>query len=169
VAFVVWSCLGAFAYGGLLVAPGGIEQDGFLLKLALSGGVYRYNAGNVDIGQIYGLEMTAQILPGFRIKRGGLEAKFFMGLDIEHHRLWPYDPANRLQGQDFGLRAAAEFWYEPSPTIMAAFEVSVSTIATNHSAWVAYGWRVLDDQFYLGSEIAFIGADGYRRVRLGDT
>jgi hypothetical protein len=32
---------GAFAYGGFVLAPGGIEQDGLLLKVLLSGGVYR--------------------------------------------------------------------------------------------------------------------------------
>jgi hypothetical protein len=158
---------GIFASGGLLFAPGGIEQDGYLFKLVLSGGVYRYTTANFDLGDVIGAEMTAQILPGFRVKRGNLEAKFFMGPDFEHHRLWPNDPANSLQGYAFGLRVAAEFWYEPSPTTMAALEASLSTIATNHFARVAYGWRVLDDQFYLGPEFAFIGADGYRHVRLG--
>ena len=38
---------GAFAYGGLLMAPGGVDQDGILLKVLLSGGLYRYNAGRL--------------------------------------------------------------------------------------------------------------------------
>ncbi|MGA9034500.1 MAG: cellulose biosynthesis protein BcsS [Pseudolabrys sp.] len=35
---------GIFVYGGLVFAPGGLEQDGLLLKVLLSGGAYRYRA-----------------------------------------------------------------------------------------------------------------------------
>src|ERR1700690_307743 len=37
---------GAFAYGGFLLAPGGVDNDGFNLKMVLSGGVYRYTASS---------------------------------------------------------------------------------------------------------------------------
>lgn len=78
---------GVFAYGGLLLAPGGFEQDGFLLKLLLSGGLYRYVSGGLGGKQVIGAEGKAQVLPGVRIKRGDLEAKFYFGLDYEEHRL----------------------------------------------------------------------------------
>ena len=89
---------GAFAYGGLLIAPGGFEDDGLMFKLVLSGGLYRYNAGDLGSQVVIGSEMTGQILPGWRIKRGGIEAKIFLGLDIERHSLTPDDPANKLAG-----------------------------------------------------------------------
>ena len=38
---------GAFAYGGLIVAPSGLDRDGLLLKVLLSGGLYRYHAQNL--------------------------------------------------------------------------------------------------------------------------
>ena len=37
------------------------------------------------------------------------------------------------------MRVATDLWYEPTPTTMAALEASLSTIATNHSARVAFG------------------------------
>ena len=43
---------GAFAYGGMLYAPDGFEQDGLLFKLLLSGGLYRYNAGSLGGQQV---------------------------------------------------------------------------------------------------------------------
>src|SRR5690242_7292966 len=89
---------GAFAYGGFLVAPSGFEDDGLLLKVLLSGGVYRYRAGDLDGQTVLGAEGTAQILPGWRIKRHGVEMKFFFGPDFERHKLWPDDPGNRLRG-----------------------------------------------------------------------
>jgi hypothetical protein len=161
---------GAFAYGGLLVAPGGFEDDGLMLKLVLSGGLYRYNAGSLGGQEVVGSEMVGQILPGWRIKRGGVEAKIFFGLDIERHTLWPDDPANKLRGSDIGARFAAEFWYEPTDRTMINGDLSLSTIATNNSARIAYGWRVLEDVlggFYLGPEVQYFASDGYRHLRVG--
>ncbi|HET7912816.1 MAG TPA: cellulose biosynthesis protein BcsS, partial [Pseudolabrys sp.] len=43
---------GAFAYGGFMFAPGGFDQDGILLKIMLSGGLYRYNAQNLGGAQV---------------------------------------------------------------------------------------------------------------------
>lgn len=38
---------GAYAYSGLLLAPGGFEEDGFMLKLLAGGGAYRYFSGGL--------------------------------------------------------------------------------------------------------------------------
>ena len=162
---------GVFAYGGFVTAPGGFEDDGFMLKALFSGGAYRYKAGDVGGEEVVGLEGTVQILPGFRIKRHGVEAKIFFGPDFEQHKLLSDDPGNRLQGTDIGLRFDAEFWTEPTPATMVAADVSLSTIATSDTARLAYGWRVCEDMFedgfYLGPEVQYFGADGYRHLRLG--
>lgn len=162
---------GAFAYGGFLTAPGGFDDDGLMLKVLLSGGLYRYRAGDLGGEQVAGFEGTTQVLPGFRIKRHGVEAKVFFGLDVERHKLWPDDPGNRLQGTDLGVRFAAEFWTEPTPMTMIAASLSLSSIATSNSARLAYGWRIcedlFEDGFYVGPEAQYFGADGYRHMRLG--
>ena len=142
-----------------------------MLKVLLSGGVYRYTAGDLDGAHVIGLEGTTQVLPGFRIKRFGVEATIFFGLDVERHKLWPDDPGNRLKGTDLGMRFAAEFWTEPTPKTMVAASLGLSTIATSNSARIAYGWRVCEDMFedgfYVGPEVQYFGADGYRHLRLG--
>ena len=160
---------GAFAYSGLIFALGGLEEDGFLLKILLSGGLYRYDSESLG-ERVTGAESLAQVLPGWRIKRGNAEFKFFMGPEMQKHRLWPDDPTNRLRGDSFGLRAAAEIWYEPTATTMIATDVSLSSIATSNSARAAYGWRVFEDMLggvYVGPEIQYFGSDGYRHLRLG--
>ncbi|MBI3704002.1 MAG: cellulose biosynthesis protein BcsS [Rhizobiales bacterium] len=165
---------GAFAYGGLLLAPGGLEQDGFNLKLVLAGGLYRYIGGSAAGDppgflagwQIVGAETMLLAMPGWRVKRGDLEVKVFFGLDVERHRLWPDDPSNRLRGHDTGLRFTTEFWYEPNAMTMVAGDAALSSIATQRSLRLAFGWRMFD-QFYFGPETQYFGSDGYRHWRLG--
>ena len=161
---------GAFAYGGFIHAPGGFDQDGLLLKVLMSGGLYRYDAANLGGARVTGAEWVAQVLPGWRIKRGDAEFKFFMGPDIQVHRLRPDDPDNKLRGRSFGLRLASELWYEPTPNTMIAADVSLSSIATSNTARIAYGWQILDDMLggvYVGPELQYFGSDGYRHLRLG--
>ena len=158
---------GAFVYGGLLYAPDGFEQDGLLFKLLLSSGLYRYNAGDLGGDEVIGAELIAQVLPGFRVTRNHFEAKVFMGPEFENHRLWPDDPGNRLRGPAFGLRFAIDLWDEPTPSTMLAGDLSLSTVGGNYSARAAFGWRVLDKQFYAGPETQVYGGDGYAQWRVG--
>lgn len=163
---------GAFLYGGFLYAPGGFKQDGFMLKLMLSGGLYRYYAGSLGGAKVIGAEWLAQILPGFRIKRGNAEFKFLFGPELQSRRLSPNDPGNRLHGQNFGLRIAGEVWYEPTRRTLVAGDASMSSIETSHSSRLAFGWRLADEifngnGFYVGPEVQYVGSDGYRHRRFG--
>jgi Cellulose biosynthesis protein BcsS len=157
---------GAFAYGGAIYKPGGFDRDGLLFKFLLSGGLYRYNAGSLGGGRVIGTEVLAQVLPGWEIKRGPVEAKIFFGPEIQQHRLRPDDPDNRLRGRALGLRLAIDLWAEPSVATMAAADASLSSIGGNYSARAAFGWRVLD-RFYAGPETQVYGGDGYSQTRLG--
>jgi len=161
---------GAFGNSGVIFAPGGLEQDGLLLKVLLSGGLYRYRAENPAGERVTGVEVLTDVLPGWRIKRGDAEFKFFMGPEFQKHSFTPDDRANRLRGHSFGLRLAIELWYEPTPDTMFAGDVSLSSIATSNSARIGYGWRVFEEMLggiYLGPEIQYFGLDGYRHLRLG--
>jgi len=160
---------GGFAHGGFIVAPSGLDQDGLLLKIMLSGGLYRYDAQNLG-ERVVGAEWLAHLLPGWRIKRGNADLKVFMGPEFQSHYLWPDDPANRLRGYSYGLRVSAELWYEPTAETMIATDVSLSSIATSNSARAAYGWRVLEEMLggiYVGPEIQYFGSSGYQHGRLG--
>jgi len=156
---------GAFTYGGLLWSPGGLDREGFTLKAVMSGGLYRYWSGALGT-EVTGRELAAQLLPGWRFKRDGLEVKFFAGLDLQDHRLSPDDPSSRLRGGSTGARAAIDVWYEPTPSTMLAADGSVSTIIRSYSARLAYGWRLFD-RFYLGPEAQTFACEGYQQVRFG--
>jgi hypothetical protein len=163
---------GVFVYGGFVLAPGGFEQDGFLFKVLVSGGAYRYVAGRLGGARVTGYEGVLQAMPGVRIKRGDAEMKFFFGPEGQRHSLRPDDPGNRLRGRDIGLRMAGELWYEPASAVLVTGDAALSSIQTSHSARLAFGWRVADgifngNGFYIGPESQVFGSDGYRHWRLG--
>lgn len=163
---------GVFAYSGFLFAPAGFDRDGLMLKLVLNAGVYRYWPGNMPGQEVRGAAWQTQAMPGFRIKRGDAEMKFFFGPEWQTHWLWPDDIDNRLRGRNFGLRFAAELWWEATPRALITGDASLSTLATSHSARIAYGWRVTgdllnDENFYVGPELQYLGADGYGQTRIG--
>jgi hypothetical protein len=160
---------GAFAHGGFLFAPSGLDQDGLLLKILFAGGLYRSDAKNLDGERVIGAEGLAHALAGWRVKRGDAEFKFFFGPEFQRHHLEPDDPSNRLRGNSIGLRMTFELWYQ-SPSSMVAADASLSSIATSNSARVAYGWRVFEDMLggiYLGPVVEYFGSEGYRHLRLG--
>ena len=123
------SLYAGFAYSGATFAPGGFEEDGVLLKVLFSAGLYTYNATNPIDGQFIGLEEYGSILPGWRIKRGNAEFKFFFGPEFQKHRFLPDDLTNRLRGNSLGLRMATELWLEPTADTMIAADVSLSSVA----------------------------------------
>lgn len=157
---------GQFMHGGLLWSPGGLDHEGFMLKVMISGGRYRYMSGAFNNAWVIGTDGEAQVLPGWRFKRDRLEFKVFAGLDIKNDITSPYDPDARLRGTSLGARAAVKLWFEPTPVSMLAADASLASIATSYSARVAYGWR-LRDWFYLGPEGQTFACIGYSQLRFG--
>lgn len=160
--FDLWRGGGSF-YGGLQWAPGGLNDDGFTLKVLLAEGSYRYLSGATPIR---GTGLLAAILPGWRIKRGDVEIKLFAGLDLQNHRTSPDDPASSLRGNHAGLRVNAEAWWEPTASLMLASSFSASTIGGSFGVRGAVGWRMLD-RFWIGPEIETSGDRVYRQYRAG--
>jgi hypothetical protein len=158
---------GSFTFGGLLWSPQGVDHSGFTFKALIGGGSYRYLSGALGDIEVTGDQIVGFALPGWRFRSGSTFLTLFAGLDVQHHRTRPFDPSNTLRGTHAGLRAAAEFWMEPSTATMLAADASVSTVGPSYSARGAFGWKLFD-KFYLGPEAqAFQGDDTYRQWRLG--
>jgi len=157
---------GAFLNGGVLWSPTALDEDGLLFKFMLSGGLYRYNAGDLGGERVIGSEWAVQLLPGWHIKRGTFEVKVFMGPEFQQYHLSPNAPGNLLNGSKFGLRVSGEVWDEPTVTTMIAADASLGTIDNTSSARVGFGWKVLD-MFYAGPETQVYGASGYSQWRWG--
>jgi hypothetical protein len=160
--FDIWR-FGRAGYGGFYFAPASLNKDGFIVRLFVSGGRERYDAGskrfNTDI-------VRASPLAGWRFKQGGFEIKLFAGPELENRRFDPDVPAAKLRGTQFGARVAAELWWEPDQLTMFASSFSKGTIANAWSVRGATGWRV-PELFWAGPEISASGDEFSRQVRLG--
>lgn len=161
--FDLWRNGSAF-YGGAQWAPGGLNSDGFTMKMLLAEGSYKYLSGGTDTRGTY---LLASVMPGWRIKRGDLEVKVFAGLDLQNHRLSPDDLTNTLRGNHAGLRVNADLWWEPLQTqMMLALSISGSTIGNSFGIRGGAGWRV-SDRFWAGPEVETSGDEVYRQYRVG--
>jgi hypothetical protein len=155
---------GNFLYGGVLWSPGGLHREGFTLKALVSGGPYSYLSDT--LGEVRGREIVAQFMPGWIFKGSIFELKVFVGLDAQYHRLTPDDPGAKLRGGDIGLRAAFEFWAEPTAGTMINLTGSASTVARSYDIYAATGWRLLG-LFYSGPEAQLSASEGYMQHRIG--
>ena len=139
---------------------GGLDQDGLLLKLLVSGGLYRYSAGFSAARRSSAPKDPAKCCPAgassaamsrcrvdgstINSRSSSRHAAPSAGRTIHPNRLRGARPACACARRPLGT--------SPTPTTMVAADASLSSIATSHSARAAYGWRVLRDQFYLGPE-----------------
>jgi hypothetical protein len=160
--FDIWR-FGRTGYGGFYWAPGGLNNDGFITRLFVSGGVERYDAGarrfNTDI-------IRAAPLAGWRFSQATFELKVFAGPELENRILTPDVPTAAYRGTHVGARIAAELWWEPVLDMMLTSAFSASTNATSFSARAAAGWRVLD-QYWAGPEISASADVFSQQYRIG--
>jgi hypothetical protein len=160
--FDIWR-YGRTGYGGFYWAPGGLNNDGFITRLFVSGSVERYDAGQKRFNTTI---IRAAPLAGWRLSQGTLELKLFAGPELENRVPTPDIPDAAYRGTHLGARVAAELWWEPVPVMMLTSALSASTNATSHSARAAAGWRVRD-QFWVGPEIS-ASADAFsQQYRVG--
>lgn len=156
---------GAFIHGGLLWSPAGLDADGFTLKLLLSGGNYTYPSGALQM-DVDGTMLSGAALPGWRMKLNGISIGVYAGPVVQDYRLTPNDPSAGLRGLYAGAQIAADFWYEPTPSTMAALNGSVASIGPTGSVRAAVGWRLFEPLF-VGPEAQGIWCADYQQLRLG--
>jgi hypothetical protein len=156
---------GAFAYGGLLWSPAGLDADGFTLKMLLNGGGYSYVSGGLH-QDVDGALLSAGVLPGWRLSSNGIAVSVFAGPVVQDYRLTPDDPGSRLRGFYVGGQLAADVWYQPSPATMVALNGTIASIGPTGSLRAAFGFRVFD-RLFVGPENQEIWSGNFQEVQFG--
>src|SRR4051794_40170636 len=155
--FDIWR-FGRAGFAGFYASPEGLDKNGFMVRLFVSGGRERYDIGsqrfNTDI-------VRGWLLPGWRLSEGSFELKLFAGAELETRMSNRGVAIANTALSRIGARAAAETWWEPMPAMMLSSAFSATTNFNAWSARGAAGWRALD-QFWAGPEILASG-DGVSR------
>jgi hypothetical protein len=154
-----------FFHGGVLMAPAGLDSDGFTIKMLIGGGHYSYYSGGLA-QDVDGRAISADALFGWRFRRDALTVNVSAGVDVQDHQLVPNDPGARLRGHYVGARLSGDFWYQPTAQFMVAADASATTVGPTTSFRAATGWRVFDTLF-IGPETQMLWCADYRQLRLG--
>lgn len=160
--FDLWR-YGGSVHGGLRFSPTGVDNDGFTIKALIAEGAYRYTSGTRDIR---GINFLGSVMPGWHFVRGKFIATLLAGVDVQHHRFVPDDPANAARGTHLGARVNADLWWEPNETIMSAASLSASSIGNAYWARAAIGWRMMD-RFWIGPETIASGDRTFHQYSMG--
>ena len=156
---------GGFLYGGLLWAPAGLDNSGFIAKVLIDGGEYSYVSGDLN-ENIDGTKLSAAALPGWRFIQNGLTVSLFAGPVVQDYRLTPDDPGSRLHGLYAGAQFASDIWYQPNATTMAAVNSSIASIGPTGYVRATFGFRFLAPVF-VGPEIAQLWCGDYQQMEFG--
>jgi len=156
---------GGFLYGGLLWAPAGLDNSGFIAKVLIDGGEYSYVSGDLN-ENIDGTKLSAAALPGWRFIQNGLTVSLFAGPVVQDYRLTPDDTGSRLHGLYAGAQFASDIWYQPNATTMAAVNSSIASIGPTGYVRATFGFRFLAPVF-VGPEIAQLWCGDYQQMEFG--
>lgn len=155
---------GYAGYAGLQWAPASLDDEGFvLLRVFLSNGIERFDTPGTRYRTTI---LRASVLPGWHFKRGKLDVKIFAGPDFERDDYAPLLAYRPPSLTSFGVRVAADLWWEPSADTMLSASASATTIAAGYSARLAGGWR-MSDVGWVGPEIAMSADRFSEQYRIG--
>ena len=148
-----------------LVAPSGLDRDGFVFKVMFGGGEYRYISGALGSIDVVAGATRRQQHARLAVHPQRLHCTVFAGLDYQDHRLTPDDPSAGLRGELFrpayGSRALVRAdavhhdcggWRRSRPSDRATTRAS------------PVGWRIFG-RYYLGPEVqGFAAGDNYQQI-----
>jgi hypothetical protein len=155
----------AFAYGGVLWSPSGLDAGGFTLKMLLDAGGYTYPSGALG-ANVNAALFSGAALPGWRFTRDRLSVNLFAGPVVQDYRFMPSDPGSRLHGLYLGAQFAADVWYQPTALTMAAVNGTVTSIGPTGSLRAALGYRLFDVAF-VGPETQEIWCINFQELQFG--
>lgn len=159
-----------FGYAGGVWAFGrNVSAEGFRVKALTGTGRYDYDtslpgiAGSVNID---GDVSLVQFLAGYQWRRGEWTVKAYAGLGFEEHDLTPNDPANSVNGSEFGAMGQLELWRNMGDSSWLAIDASYADTFGSYWTQMRLG-RNLGARISAGIEAAALGNEEYDSGRGG--
>ena len=152
--------------GGAHAFNGNLGTDGFLIRLFGGLGNYDYDNGTVPGGNVDTDLSQFDVTLGYQVYGSGLRFTAYAGASYEDHDRSPEDPANVVQGDEWGFKGILEVeTLANSPIYFGA----LGHYSTGFDEYWARG-RVganLGNGIAVGPEIIGLGNEGFDQVRYG--
>jgi hypothetical protein len=162
-----YSAYGDFA---LLWAPTkeGLDKSGFRVRFETADGAYSYIDAPVPL-RVYGFGDEFSLLFGYEFfnASGNTSLLLMGGSNVEQNRVNAFDPINPVQGTEFGYKAHAELYSNPTTTTMISGEASYSTAFKAYYSQFEVGYALFKPEVFVGPYMAMLGDEHYSQWRLG--
>lgn len=157
------------AYGGVIVAPRGLDGPSMALRLVAGSWLgHDFSANSAITGSNPSFERSssdADLQIGYRTIANGWYGGAYLGARWRHQSA--RDGGQSTRHGALGLKADIELSHHPSPALPLYIDVraSYSTVANGYWSRVQPGLR--NGAITLGPELALLGEDGYGQWRAG--
>ncbi len=160
-----------FSYGGFTLAPGGLDRDGWRVRVYAGAGHYTFKSSVALMGGVVEFDQRADVLQaealmGWQVSQGRMTAKLFAGIAYEDQAISPTSPEDMLAGENVGAKVALETWFDLSPRAWVSADASYATTFESYSGAVKLGLRPLA-ALSLGPELAAFGRSDFDGHRFG--
>lgn len=157
--------------GGVWAPRGDLDAEGFLIKALGGYGAYDYDSmlelsGGAVPWRFVGHYVFADIMGGWRMRRGAWTAKAYAGIQYIEHSLSPDDPGNDVKGARWGAKGQLELWRNLGARHWFSLDASYATAFGDYWSLARAGRR-LSPRWSLGLEGGGLGNEDYDAGRGG--
>jgi hypothetical protein len=168
-----------FGYMGAVWAFGkNVSGEGLRLKVLAGTGGYDYDGSLPGVARSVNFDgdvVLAQLLGGYLWRRGEWTVKAYAGLGFEDHDTSPNDPANSVNGTEFGILGQLELWRNIGEKSWFSADASYGDVFGSYWAQMRLGRR-FNSRISAGVEGGALGnkdydsgrGGGFLRYHLGD-
>lgn len=158
---------GLVGYGGLLYAPGGMDNSGLRVSLFGLYGKYQYTDDDTNGNTFKGRFASVDALVGYSRTFENAAATLAVGANYQDQRVTPFDPNNPVQGEKLGFKVQGDFWVNPTERTLVVGIASYSSAFNTYYAIFRTGYDFFGQDFFIGPEVGALGNSRTDQQRVG--
>jgi opacity protein-like surface antigen len=151
---------------GTLIAPStDLDTSGARVWIVGEAGGYMYFDGATAFRGVY---ESGEVLAGYGFEGDNYSINLLAGPNAINHMVSPFDPTNRVQGTEGGVKVRADAYLTPNTATMSYTEGEYSTAFQTYWARQKFGFDITNgQQIYVGPEVAVLGDERFNQWRVG--
>jgi len=156
---------------GAMIAPwSDLDTSGARVWISAGAGGYKYAAQ----GTLFrGLYETGEMLAGYGFEGNTYSINVLAGLNAINDMVTPFDPDNKVQGTQGGLKVRMDAYTTPTSTTMTYGEAEYSTAFSTFYLSQKFGFDITnssadsENKIYVGPMASFLGDLRFTQWRVG--